>query len=105
MPIGRLLLDRRTRGGDRPKNPESHLTETQPNTISRRPGSIGACSDAEGHIRRQITASSRADAAFCSIYSHWSPSSRGQSNRFAEYKNGFNISIVLHTINRLPSSR
>jgi hypothetical protein len=35
------------------------LKETQPNTISRRPGPVGACSDAElaGHIRQQIAAS------------------------------------------------
>jgi len=35
------------------------LKETQPNTISRRPGPVGACSDAElaGHIRQQIVAS------------------------------------------------
>src|SRR6195256_1980050 len=35
------------------------LKETQPNTISRRPGPVGACSDAElaGHIRQQIDAS------------------------------------------------
>ena len=35
------------------------LTETQPNTVARRPGPVGACSDAElaGHIRRQIAAS------------------------------------------------
>jgi putative transposase len=34
------------------------LKETQPNTISRRPGPVGACSDAElaGHIRQQIAA-------------------------------------------------
>ena len=33
--------------------------ERQPNTISRRPGPVGACSDAElaGHIRQQIVAS------------------------------------------------
>ena len=35
------------------------LRETQPTTIARRPGPIGACSDAElaDHIRRQIDAS------------------------------------------------
>ena len=35
------------------------LKETHPNTISRRPGPVGACSDAElaGHIRQQIVAS------------------------------------------------
>ena len=35
------------------------LKETQPNTITRRPGPVGACSDAElaDHIRRQIDAS------------------------------------------------
>ena len=35
------------------------LNETQPNTIARRPGPVGACSDAElaDHIRRQIAAS------------------------------------------------
>src|ERR1039457_6141854 len=35
------------------------LKETQPNTIARRPGPVGACSDAElaGHIRQQIEAS------------------------------------------------
>ena len=35
------------------------LKERQPNTISRRPGPVGACSDAElaGHIRQQIVAS------------------------------------------------
>ena len=33
--------------------------ETPPNTITRRPGPVGACSDAElaDHIRRQIDAS------------------------------------------------
>ena len=35
------------------------LKETPPNTIARRPGPVGACSDAElaDHIRRQIAAS------------------------------------------------
>ena len=35
------------------------LKETQPNTPPRRPGPVGACSDAElaDHIRRQIAAS------------------------------------------------
>src|SRR3979490_3631857 len=35
------------------------LKETPPNTITRRPGPVGACSDAElaDHIRRQIDAS------------------------------------------------
>src|SRR3954469_8488781 len=35
------------------------LKETHPNTISRRPGPVGACSDEElaGHIRQQIVAS------------------------------------------------
>ena len=35
------------------------LNETQPNTPPRRPGPLGACSDAElaDHIRRQIAAS------------------------------------------------
>ena len=35
------------------------LKEAQPNTISRRPGPVGACSDAElaDHIRQQIVAS------------------------------------------------
>ena len=34
------------------------LKETPPNTIARRPGPVGACSDAElaDHIRRQIAA-------------------------------------------------
>ena len=35
------------------------LKDTPPNTITRRPGPVGACSDAElaDHIRRQIDAS------------------------------------------------
>ena len=35
------------------------LKETQPNTSARRPGPVGACSDAElaDHVRRQIDAS------------------------------------------------
>ena len=35
------------------------LKETQPNTSARRPGPVGACSDAElaDHVRRQIAAS------------------------------------------------
>jgi len=45
------------------------LQRDAPNTISRRPGPVGACSDAElaGHIRQQIVASrllARATASY-----------------------------------------
>jgi hypothetical protein len=43
------------------------LKETPPNTIARRPGPVGACSDAElaDHIRRQIAASRLVWGDYC----------------------------------------
>jgi hypothetical protein len=46
------------------------LKETPPNTIARRPGPVGACSDAElaDHIRRQIAASCLHGEGYCKLW-------------------------------------
>ena len=50
------------------------LKETPPNTSARRPGPVGACSDAElaDHIRRQIDASPSARLVRHSVTERWS---------------------------------